>query len=196
MGRAWGSSVAARARGRAAHRSGLRRQRLCAARWSLHRYAQHSGFDQSVARRTRPRTCRCRTAGDVHNATSGASRTHQGIVRRSRRPAPGPACGTIRRRRCDQPAPTAALLHWDETNGPYRAVLCPPDEILDRALATLAADSADLLTGPDADSLTTCDSLPCTRYLVRRGRQHWCSTRCGDRARAARAYVRAKSKPG
>jgi predicted RNA-binding Zn ribbon-like protein len=86
--------------------------------------------------------------------------------------------------------PTAALLQWDEKTGPYRAAACPPNEILDRALATLATDAADLLTGPDAEILTTCDSPPCMRYLLRRGRRHWCSTRCGDRARAARAYAR------
>ncbi|MGP3972253.1 CGNR zinc finger domain-containing protein [Streptomyces sp. 6N223] len=87
-------------------------------------------------------------------------------------------------------APTAALLYWDEKNGPYRAAPCPTNEILDRALATLAANAADLLTGPDADRLTGCGSRPCNRYLLRHGRRHWCSTRCGDRARAARAYAR------
>ncbi|MEI5098276.1 ABATE domain-containing protein [Streptomyces sp. PmtG] len=87
-------------------------------------------------------------------------------------------------------APTAALLYWDEKSGPYRAAPCPTDEILGRALATLAAHAADLLTGPDADRLTACGSTPCNRYLLRHGRRHWCSTRCGDRARAARAYAR------
>lgn len=87
-------------------------------------------------------------------------------------------------------APTAALLYWDEKNGPYRVTPCPTNEILDRALATLAADTADLLTGPDAERLTSCGSPPCNRYLLRHGRRHWCSTRCGDRARAARAYAR------
>ncbi|MFI9509321.1 CGNR zinc finger domain-containing protein [Nocardia sp. NPDC052566] len=86
--------------------------------------------------------------------------------------------------------PTAALLQWDSENGPYRAALCPPNEVLDRALATLADNTADLLTSADADSLTTCASPPCNRYLLRHGRRHWCSTRCGDRARAARAYAR------
>lgn len=87
-------------------------------------------------------------------------------------------------------APTAALLHWDEKNGPYRSTPCPTSEILDRALAALAADAADLLTSPDAERLTACASPPCNRYLLRHGRRHWCSTRCGDRARAARAYAR------
>ncbi|WP_404798560.1 CGNR zinc finger domain-containing protein [Streptomyces pristinaespiralis] len=27
------------------------------------------------------------------------------------------------------------------------------------------------------------------------GRRHWCSTRCGDRARAARAYARRSRAP-
>ncbi|WP_433325405.1 CGNR zinc finger domain-containing protein [Spirillospora sp. CA-294931] len=87
-------------------------------------------------------------------------------------------------------APTAARLYWDEKNGPYRAAPCPTNEILDHALATLAANAADLLTGPDAERLTACGSTPCNRYLLRHGRRHWCSIRCGDRARAARAYAR------
>lgn len=58
---------------------------------------------------------------------------------------------------------------------------------VDHALATLAAD-ADLLTCPDADRRLR--PHPCNRYLLRHGRRHWCSTRCGDRARAARAYAR------
>ncbi|MFC8198982.1 CGNR zinc finger domain-containing protein [Streptomyces sp. NPDC060006] len=86
--------------------------------------------------------------------------------------------------------PTAALLQWDEKNGPYRAAPHPTTEIVDHALATLAANAADLLTGPDAERLTACGSPPCNRYLLRHGRRHWCSTRCGDRARAARAYAR------
>ncbi|WP_205717533.1 CGNR zinc finger domain-containing protein [Actinomadura soli] len=87
-------------------------------------------------------------------------------------------------------APTAALLHWDAKNGPHRVTPHPTDEILDHALAALAANAADLLTGPDAGRLTDCGSAPCNRYLLRHGRRHWCSTRCGDRARAARAYAR------
>ncbi|MGW0866044.1 ABATE domain-containing protein [Streptomyces sp. CRCS-T-1] len=86
--------------------------------------------------------------------------------------------------------PTASLLQWDEKNGPYRAPPHPTTEIVDHALAALAADAADLLTGPDAERLTACGSPPCGRYLLRHGRRHWCSTRCGDRARAARAYAR------
>jgi len=91
--------------------------------------------------------------------------------------------------------PTAALLFWDEKTGPYRAAPCPTDEILEHALAALAASAADLLTGPDAECLTRCDAPPCIRFLLRRGRRHWCSTRCGDRVRAARAYARRTHPP-
>ncbi|WP_116040782.1 CGNR zinc finger domain-containing protein [Amycolatopsis palatopharyngis] len=86
--------------------------------------------------------------------------------------------------------PTAPLLQWDDKAGPYRAAPHPTTQIVDHALATLAADAADLLTSDEADRLTACGSAPCTRFLVRRGRRTWCSTRCGDRARAARAYAR------
>lgn len=83
-----------------------------------------------------------------------------------------------------------ALLHWDQTTGPYRAAPHPTTQILEHTLAALADNAADLLTGPDAPRLTACGSPPCTRFLLRHGRRHWCSTRCGDRARAARSYAR------
>ena len=91
--------------------------------------------------------------------------------------------------------PTAPLLQWDDKSGPYRASPHPTTAIVDHALATLAADASDLLTSPDADRLTACGSVPCNRYLLRYGRRHWCSTRCGDRARAARAYARRTASP-
>ncbi|MDT9686628.1 ABATE domain-containing protein [Streptomyces sp. TRM76323] len=87
--------------------------------------------------------------------------------------------------------PTAPLLAWDGPQGPRRVHAHPTDQAVNHALATLAADSADLITGPDADLLAVCGSAPCDRFLLRtHGRRHWCSTRCGDRARAARAYAR------
>ncbi|MFF7364228.1 ABATE domain-containing protein [Streptomyces sp. NPDC008125] len=87
--------------------------------------------------------------------------------------------------------PVAALLHWDPAQGLHRVQAHPTDQIVDHALAVLAADAADLLTGSDAERLAACDSAPCRRYLLRtHARRHWCSVRCGDRARAARAYAR------
>ena len=88
-------------------------------------------------------------------------------------------------------APAAALLRWDRSLGLHRVQAHPADQVVDHALAVLAADAADLLTGPDAEQLAACGSAPCRRYLLRtHGRRHWCSVRCGDRARAARAYAR------
>jgi predicted RNA-binding Zn ribbon-like protein len=87
-------------------------------------------------------------------------------------------------------APAASLLHWDATNGPHRATAHPTTQLVEHALAVLAADAADLLTTADAERLTACGSPPCNRYLLRHGRRQWCSTRCGDRVRAARAYAR------
>ncbi|WP_343958895.1 CGNR zinc finger domain-containing protein [Yaniella flava] len=52
-------------------------------------------------------------------------------------------------------------------------------------------DAAALLTGEHSDLLTQCESAPCDRFYVRtHARRRWCSTRCGDRVRAARAYAR------
>jgi predicted RNA-binding Zn ribbon-like protein len=94
--------------------------------------------------------------------------------------------------------PSTSLLSWDDTRGLHRAPVHPTTQLLDHALAALAADAADLLTGPDADRLAACGSPPCNRYLLRtHGRRHWCSVRCGDRVRAARAYARRnRSKRG
>ncbi|MFJ7048929.1 CGNR zinc finger domain-containing protein [Streptomyces sp. NPDC101112] len=92
-------------------------------------------------------------------------------------------------------APAAALLRWEPGRGLYRAAAHPTTQLVDHALAVLAANAADLLTGPDAERLTACGSPPCNRYLLRHGRRQWCSTRCGDRVRAARAYARRRG-PG
>ncbi|MEU2180062.1 CGNR zinc finger domain-containing protein [Streptomyces thermolilacinus] len=92
-------------------------------------------------------------------------------------------------------APAASLLRWDPERGLHREVAHPVSHIVEHALAVLAADAAELLTGEDAERLTACGSPPCDRYLLRNGRRTWCSTRCGDRARAARAYARRTRGP-
>ncbi len=93
--------------------------------------------------------------------------------------------------------PTASLLRWDEAEGLHRTPPHRTTQIVDHALAVLAADAADLLTGADAERLAACASPPCNRYLLRtHGRRRWCSVRCGDRARAARAYARRSQLKG
>src|SRR5699024_3383527 len=83
--------------------------------------------------------------------------------------------------------PTAALLEWDPDCGLRRVTVHPTTQIVEHAIARLAADAADLATGPDAERLAACQAAPCDRYLVRtHARRPWCCTRCGDRGRAAR----------
>ncbi|MFJ1791290.1 CGNR zinc finger domain-containing protein [Kitasatospora griseola] len=91
--------------------------------------------------------------------------------------------------------PSAPLLCWDAERGLYREQPHPADRIADHAMAQLAADAAELLTGPDADRLAACGGTPCTRFFVRtHASRHWCSTRCGDRVRAARAYAKRRAE--
>lgn len=52
---------------------------------------------------------------------------------------------------------------------------------------TLALAVLDFLTGPLAARLRSCQAPRCVRYFVQEhGRQQWCKTSCGNRARAAR----------
>jgi predicted RNA-binding Zn ribbon-like protein len=88
-------------------------------------------------------------------------------------------------------APTAELLAWDPERGLHRTTGHPLDRLTDHALALVAADAAALLTGPDADKLSACGAGHCSRFLLRtHASRQWCSVRCGDRVRAARAYSR------
>jgi predicted RNA-binding Zn ribbon-like protein len=109
---------------------------------------------------------------------------------------PGPASAIDAINDAMTRVPTAAPLRWDSERRLHRQVSHPTTQIVDHALAVLAADAADLLTSGDAQLLTACGSPPCRRYLLRtHRRRHWCSVRCGDRARAARAYARRATGP-
>lgn len=62
------------------------------------------------------------------------------------------------------------------------------------ALAELAHDSVEMLTGPGATKLRACLAPGCVRYFVRsHPRREWCSETCGNRARAARHYRRIRA---
>jgi predicted RNA-binding Zn ribbon-like protein len=59
------------------------------------------------------------------------------------------------------------------------------------ALAAVAAEAVDFLTGADAPLLRACHAPGCVLYFVKdHPRREWCSTACGNRARAARHYAR------
>jgi predicted RNA-binding Zn ribbon-like protein len=63
----------------------------------------------------------------------------------------------------------------------------------DVALATVAADAIELLTGPDAEHLRACGAPGCVlMFLKDHPRRTWCSAACGNRVRQARHYRRAR----
>jgi predicted RNA-binding Zn ribbon-like protein len=87
-------------------------------------------------------------------------------------------------------APSVAVLDWPAA-GPERQYRSLGGDRLAKILARYAADTVALLTGPDGERLTACGAPGCVRLLVRtHGKRQWCSTRCGDRVRAARHYAR------
>lgn len=91
--------------------------------------------------------------------------------------------------------PSAHLLHHDPDRGLYRAPVHPVTQFVEHAMALIAEDAAAVLTGDSASTLARCASAPCDRFLLRtHARRHWCSTRCGDRVRAARAYARKQER--
>jgi predicted RNA-binding Zn ribbon-like protein len=63
----------------------------------------------------------------------------------------------------------------------------------DVALATFAADAIELLTGPGRKELRACGAPGCVlMFLKDHPRRTWCSSTCGNRARQARHYARAR----
>jgi predicted RNA-binding Zn ribbon-like protein len=61
---------------------------------------------------------------------------------------------------------------------------------LDRALSAIARSAIELLAGPERERLRVCPAPSCGMFYLGRPDQEWCSTACGNRARAARHYAR------
>jgi len=92
-------------------------------------------------------------------------------------------------------APNTPLLRQQEGRGFFRSLEHPATQFTEHALATLAEEAATLLSSDEASLLSLCEAEPCTRFYLRtHGRRQWCSTRCGDRVRAARSYARKKEQ--
>ncbi|SDC92679.1 Conserved protein containing a Zn-ribbon-like motif, possibly RNA-binding [Geodermatophilus telluris] len=92
--------------------------------------------------------------------------------------------------------PSASVLRHHPEGGLRREPEHPLTRLVEHAMAQVAEDAAALLTGTDAPQLARCAAPPCDRFLLRtHARRHWCSTRCGDRVRAARAYARKQDRP-
>lgn len=68
---------------------------------------------------------------------------------------------------------------------------------LPAALAALARDGIETLTGADAERLRRCGAGGCaTVFLDPSGRRAWCSTRCGTRTRVAAHRASRSRSPG
>jgi predicted RNA-binding Zn ribbon-like protein len=91
-------------------------------------------------------------------------------------------------------APAAHQVRWDAEGGPVRTRSAPEATDVQRALAAIAEDAIALVCDR-RDDLIACEAPGCVRLLLRdHPRRHWCSTRCGDRVRAARHYRRSRER--
>lgn len=92
--------------------------------------------------------------------------------------------------------PSIATLSWAPSGPPTRGHRACSGDRLTQGLAALAMDALEVLTGPDATMLAACPASGCMRLMLRtHGKRQWCSTRCGDRVRAARHYQRTRVAP-
>jgi predicted RNA-binding Zn ribbon-like protein len=91
-------------------------------------------------------------------------------------------------------APGALLLRFDPAAGFSRCAEHPVTQVVEHVMAVIADDAASLLSGDQASMLASCEADSCERFFLRtHARRQWCSTRCGDRVRAARAYARKRA---
>lgn len=91
--------------------------------------------------------------------------------------------------------PSVTLLAWDSRQGFHGRQKFAETQAVEQALSAIAADVRGLLTGDAAAMLTQCAAPSCGRFMLRtHARRQWCSTRCGDRVRAARAYAKKTSR--
>ncbi|MCQ4207086.1 CGNR zinc finger domain-containing protein [Streptomyces longispororuber] len=89
-------------------------------------------------------------------------------------------------------APSTPRLAWP-ADGPQRADEPDAGNPAAAALSQLAEDAAELLTGPEAEQLTACAAQGCDRWFLRaHAARRWCTTKCGNRVRAARHYAARK----
>ncbi|MER6124806.1 ABATE domain-containing protein [Streptomyces sp. NPDC001795] len=91
-------------------------------------------------------------------------------------------------------APSTPRLTWT-ADGPQRTDEPDAGNPAAAALSLLAEDATDLLTGSEAEQLTRCAAQGCARWFLRsHGARRWCTTKCGNRVRAARAYAARKAQ--
>ncbi|MFE1319576.1 CGNR zinc finger domain-containing protein [Kitasatospora phosalacinea] len=92
--------------------------------------------------------------------------------------------------------PVVPRLDWAADPG-APALVRPLSSTADpraRLLAALARAVIEFLAGPQREQLRACQAPRCVRYFVKaHGRQEWCKTSCGNRARVARHYDRQRA---
>lgn len=94
-------------------------------------------------------------------------------------------------------APGALLLRFEPAGGFTRSADHPVTQVVEHVMALIAEDAATLLTGDEASMLASCEADGCQTFFLRtHARRQWCSNRCGDRVRAARAYARKRASLG
>jgi predicted RNA-binding Zn ribbon-like protein len=79
----------------------------------------------------------------------------------------------------------APQLSWQA--GPLREWHSTRPDTFDEAVASLARDAIDVVSGDFGRLVRPCEAHGCVRFFLREhARRRWCSTTCGDRVRAAR----------
>ena len=91
------------------------------------------------------------------------------------------------------PGSSRLTLHRNVLAREWIAIAGDP---LARALALIATDAIALTGDERREDLAECAAPDCSRLLLRdHNRRRWCSTRCGDRIRAARYRARHAAGP-
>jgi predicted RNA-binding Zn ribbon-like protein len=90
-------------------------------------------------------------------------------------------------------APTSPSAAWQLDADPVAATNYHGACRADIVISALAADAIDLLTGPRRRDLRVCGAPGCVlMFLKDHPRRGWCCSACGNRARQARHYRRAR----
>ena len=90
-------------------------------------------------------------------------------------------------------APRSPIAAWRPDADPVAATDYHGASRADVVIGALASDAIALLTGPERGDLRACGAPGCVlMFLKDHPRRAWCSNTCGNRARQARHYRRAR----
>jgi predicted RNA-binding Zn ribbon-like protein len=92
-------------------------------------------------------------------------------------------------------APRSPVAKWRPDADPVAATDHHGASRADLVIGALAEDAIDLLTSPRRHDLRACGAPGCIlMFLKHHPRREWCSNSCGNRARQARHYQRARRR--